>query len=43
MKLQSIFDTDPLALGALAGLAITIVVTVVLFGFLLGHKDRGKA
>jgi hypothetical protein len=43
MKLQALFDTDPLALGALAGLGVTIVVTIALFWFLLSHKDQRKA
>lgn len=40
MKLMNIFDTDPLALGALAGLGVTIVVSLALFYFLIFHKDK---
>lgn len=39
MKLMNLLDTDPLALGALAGLGVTIVVSLALFYFLVFHKD----
>lgn len=40
MKLANIFDTDPLALGALVGLGAVLIVSVGIFYFLLFHKDR---
>ena len=40
---EVIANTDPLAQIALAGIAITIVVTVVLFGFLMTRRDPKKA
>lgn len=40
---EVIADTDPLAKIALAGLAVTIVVSLVLFGFLMTRGDPKKA
>ncbi len=42
MKLMNLLDTDPLALGAIAGLVVTIIVTLALFYFLLFHKDQKR-
>jgi hypothetical protein len=40
--LEVIANTDPLAQFALAGLAVTILVTLVLFGYLLTRRDQPK-
>lgn len=38
-KLIELMDTDGLALFALGGLAATVVVTIVLFAFVLTRKN----
>ncbi|MEZ5909480.1 MAG: hypothetical protein R3D31_11820 [Hyphomicrobiaceae bacterium] len=43
MKYMELFNTDPLAQIALVGLALVIVVTVLVFGFLMTRKnDRAR-
>ena len=42
MKLMNLLDTDPLALGAIAGLVVTIVVSLALFYFIVFHKDSKR-
>ena len=41
--LEVIANTDPLAQFALGGLVVTVVVTLVLFGFLMTRRDSKKA
>gem|GEM_PF-3658942 len=43
MPLSEILNTDPMALAALAGLALTVFVMLVLFGFLLVKLARAKS
>lgn len=43
MKLLELLNTDPLAQGALVGLAVTLVVTIGIFGFLMTRKNTPKA
>ena len=38
-KFVALFNTDPLALGAVAGLLVTLVVSVGVFAFLMTRKD----
>lgn len=38
-KFTELFNTDPLALGAVAGLAVTIVVSISLFTFMMTRHD----
>lgn len=38
-KYMQLFETDGLAVIALAGLAVTVVVTIVLFAFILTRKN----
>ena len=40
MPLTELWNTDPLAQGALVGLGAVIFVTLVLFGFLIARMMR---
>ena len=43
MKLLELVNTDPLAQGALAGLVVTIVVSLGIFTFLMTRKNAPRA
>ena len=43
MGLEAVLNTDPLAMLALGGLAVTLLVTVGIFGWLITRKDGRKA
>ena len=43
MKWDELLNTDPLAIGALAGFVSVIVVTIGVFAFLLTRRNSGKA
>lgn len=38
-KFTELFNTDPLAIGAVVGLAVTIVVSLGLFAFMMTRHD----
>lgn len=40
MKYENLLNTDPLAIFALGGLAVTVLVSVTLFAWLMTRKDR---
>jgi len=40
MKYENLLNTDPLAMIALGGIAVTLVVTIGLFGWLMTRRDR---
>lgn len=42
-KFVALFNTDPLAMGAVAGLLVTIVVSIGVFAFLMTRKDAKSA
>ena len=42
MKLLELVNTDPLAQGALVGLAVTILVSIGIFGFLMTRRNAPK-
>lgn len=42
MKLLELVNTDPLAQGALVGLAVTILVSIGIFAFLMTRRNAPK-
>ncbi len=43
MKLLELVNTDPLAQGALVGLAVTILVSIGIFTFLMTRRNPASA
>ena len=41
-KFIDLFNTDALAIGAIAGLGVTLVISIGIFVFLLTRKDRPR-
>jgi len=42
MKLLELVNTDPLAQGALVGLAVTLIVSIGIFVFVMTRKNPQK-
>ena len=42
MKLLQLIQTDAMAQGALVGLAVVVVLTIALFGFIVTRRDPSK-
>lgn len=42
-KFVDLFNTDALAIGAVAGLAVTVVVSIGLFAFMMTRHDPKSA
>ncbi len=43
MKLLELLNTDPLAQGALVGLAVTLIVSIGIFAFVMTRKNPQKS